>query len=73
MYSTVCVLTDSDSVCTVWGTAVPMDICVIGTDLDRLYSTVCVLTDSDSVCTARGTAVPMDLRILRTDLDRSSD
>ena len=44
MYSTVCVLTDSDSVCTVWGTAVPMDICVIGTDLDRLYVqySVCV-------------------------------
>ena len=37
MYSTVCVLTDSDSVYTVWGTAVPMDIGlrVIGTDLDR--------------------------------------
>jgi len=33
----VCVLTESDSVCTARVTAVPMNIRVIGTDLDRLY------------------------------------
>lgn len=31
----VCVLTDSDSVCTAWGTAVPMNTRVLQTDLDR--------------------------------------
>jgi hypothetical protein len=34
-YSTVqCVLADSGSVCTAWGTAVPMNIRVLRTDLD---------------------------------------
>jgi hypothetical protein len=33
-YGTVCVLADSGSVCTAWGTAVPMNIRVLRTDLD---------------------------------------
>ena len=34
-YSSVCVLAGSDSVCTAWGTAVPMNIRVLRNDLDR--------------------------------------